>query len=80
MNERKRNLKLADISFDDHELIDSLTDEEVRTLLLEIYHDDPENLMKHAKIGIKITMGSDAELPEPFWWVGASPKRKDWVQ
>jgi len=80
METPKRNLKLADISIDDHELIDSLTDEEVRSLLLEIYHDDPDHLMKHAKLGVKIMYGSNAVVPEPFWWLDVPEPKKEWIQ
>src|ERR1700712_3280009 len=74
------HLKLADISIDDHELIDSLTPEKVKELLIEIYNDSPDDLYKHCEIGIKIMMGSDAIIPAPFWWLDEKPKKKDRVQ
>ena len=76
---RRRSLTLADIHIDDHELIDSLTDIERSALLLEIYNDAPDDLMKHAEIGIKIMMGSDAVLPPAYWWLEPAPDHKPTV-
>jgi hypothetical protein len=76
----KRKLSFKDIDINDAELIDSITDDERWELLLEIYRDNPDHLQKHGKLGIKIMLGSDAVLPELFWWVGRPEKKKDWFQ